>query len=99
MPRPMAQVSSRKAPVLIRVICMIRHQRTISNAPLPSKQFADAMGCHWQPWLYSSPYVDPRISSTIVGISMPERLKETLNLAQQPLPEHLWEEIAQLLHV
>ena len=37
---------------------------------------------------------DPRISSTIVGISKPKRLEETLNLAQQPLPEHLWEEIA-----
>jgi D-threo-aldose 1-dehydrogenase len=36
---------------------------------------------------------DPRLASTIVGISMPERLQETLDLAQQPIPEHLWEEL------
>ncbi|HEX6777600.1 MAG TPA: aldo/keto reductase [Ktedonobacterales bacterium] len=36
---------------------------------------------------------DPRIASTIVGISKPERLQETVWLAQMPLPEHLWEEI------
>jgi D-threo-aldose 1-dehydrogenase len=39
---------------------------------------------------------DPRIASTIVGISKPERLQETLRLAQQPFPEHLWEEIAEI---
>jgi aryl-alcohol dehydrogenase-like predicted oxidoreductase len=39
---------------------------------------------------------DPRIASTIVGISKPERLRETLSLAQQALPEDIWEEIAEL---
>lgn len=38
---------------------------------------------------------DPRIASTVIGISRPERLAETMNLAQHPLPEALWEEIAQ----
>lgn len=37
---------------------------------------------------------DPRIASTIVGISKPERLQETVRLAQMPLPEQLWEELA-----
>ena len=37
---------------------------------------------------------DPRIASTIVGISKPERLQETVELAQQALPEDIWEEIA-----
>ncbi|HLV99998.1 MAG TPA: aldo/keto reductase [Ktedonobacterales bacterium] len=36
---------------------------------------------------------NPRITSTILGISKPERLQETLRLAQQPIPEHLWERI------
>lgn len=41
---------------------------------------------------------DPRIVSTIVGISKPERLQETVRLAQLPLPEHLWQEIAEVFH-
>ena len=36
---------------------------------------------------------DPRIASTIVGISKPERLQETVWLAQQVLPDDIWEEI------
>lgn len=37
---------------------------------------------------------DPRIVSTIVGVSRPERLEQTLALARQPLPDGLWAEIA-----
>jgi D-threo-aldose 1-dehydrogenase len=33
---------------------------------------------------------DARIASTIVGITRPERLAETLTLAQQPIPDELW---------
>jgi D-threo-aldose 1-dehydrogenase len=33
---------------------------------------------------------DPRISSTIVGMSRPERVDETLRLAAHPIPEQLW---------
>jgi D-threo-aldose 1-dehydrogenase len=40
---------------------------------------------------------DPRIASTIVGISRPERLTETLTLADYPLPEELWTEISALM--
>ena len=36
---------------------------------------------------------DPRITSTIVGMSRPERLAETLALASHAIPEELWEEI------
>ena len=36
---------------------------------------------------------DARIASTIVGITRPERLSETLRLAQLPLPEELWSEL------
>jgi D-threo-aldose 1-dehydrogenase len=36
---------------------------------------------------------DARISSTIVGMTRPERLAETLKLAQQPIPDELWVEL------
>jgi D-threo-aldose 1-dehydrogenase len=39
---------------------------------------------------------DPRINSTIVGISRPERLEETLALASWTIPAGVWDEIAEL---
>lgn len=36
---------------------------------------------------------DARIATTIVGITHPERLAETLQLAQQPIPDALWAEL------
>ncbi|HEX6711164.1 MAG TPA: aldo/keto reductase [Rubrobacter sp.] len=33
---------------------------------------------------------DPRIVSTIVGMTRPERVKQTLDLAVHPIPEELW---------
>jgi D-threo-aldose 1-dehydrogenase len=39
---------------------------------------------------------DPRIVSTIVGISKPERLNQTLALAQFPISPVVWDEIAAL---
>ncbi len=36
---------------------------------------------------------DPRIASTIVGMSRPERVKQTLDLANHPIPAELWERI------
>ncbi|MGP4021443.1 aldo/keto reductase [Saccharopolyspora sp. 5N708] len=39
---------------------------------------------------------DPRITSTIVGISRPERVAETLRLAQHSIPEQLWAELMPL---
>jgi D-threo-aldose 1-dehydrogenase len=40
---------------------------------------------------------EPRIASTIVGMSRPERIAETVALAQYPIPEALWAELAPLL--
>jgi D-threo-aldose 1-dehydrogenase len=37
---------------------------------------------------------DPRIVSTVVGVTRPERLNETVSLAQFPIPDELWEAIA-----
>ncbi|MBX5449184.1 aldo/keto reductase [Thermogemmatispora sp.] len=36
---------------------------------------------------------DERIVSTIVGVTRPERVAETLALAQQPIPDELWQEL------
>src|SRR5579883_409189 len=36
---------------------------------------------------------DPRITSTIVGVTRPARITETLKLAQQPIPDELWIEL------
>jgi D-threo-aldose 1-dehydrogenase len=33
---------------------------------------------------------DPRIASTIAGISRPERVEQTLELATHPIPDELW---------
>jgi D-threo-aldose 1-dehydrogenase len=37
---------------------------------------------------------DPRIVSTIVGMSRPERIGQTLELSAQPIPEELWQRLA-----
>jgi D-threo-aldose 1-dehydrogenase len=39
---------------------------------------------------------DPRIRSTIVGMTKPERLQQTLTLAEQPIPDSLWPEIERI---
>jgi D-threo-aldose 1-dehydrogenase len=39
---------------------------------------------------------DPRITSTIVGISRPERLSETIALAEHHIAEQLWQELAEI---
>lgn len=39
---------------------------------------------------------DPRISSTIVGMTRPERVGQTLELAAEPIPDELWERLDRL---
>jgi D-threo-aldose 1-dehydrogenase len=39
---------------------------------------------------------DPRIASTIVGMSKPERVAETLTLAQTSIPDELWLDVDQV---
>jgi D-threo-aldose 1-dehydrogenase len=36
---------------------------------------------------------DPRITSTIIGMSKPERIQQTLELAAVPIPDELWPEL------
>src|ERR671915_536823 len=40
---------------------------------------------------------DPRVDSTIVGISRPERVEQTLELAARPIPDELWERLDTLV--
>ena len=40
---------------------------------------------------------DPRVVSTIVGLSRPERVKQTLDLATQPIPDELWPRLEALV--
>ena len=39
---------------------------------------------------------DPRITSTIVGMTRPERIQETLDLAAWPIPDELWNRLEAL---
>jgi D-threo-aldose 1-dehydrogenase len=39
---------------------------------------------------------DERVTSTICGVSRPERVRETLAWAEWPIPDGLWEELAAL---
>ncbi|HEV2091598.1 MAG TPA: aldo/keto reductase [Rubrobacter sp.] len=39
---------------------------------------------------------DPRIASTIVGFTRPDRVGQTLDLAVHPIPEELWERLDRL---
>jgi D-threo-aldose 1-dehydrogenase len=39
---------------------------------------------------------DPRVASTVVGMSEPQRIAETVELADFPIPEALWGELAPL---
>jgi len=36
---------------------------------------------------------DPRVTSTVVGMSAPQRIEETLRLSSWPIPEQLWDEL------
>ncbi len=40
---------------------------------------------------------EPRITSTVVGMSRPERYDEALDLAAHPVPDELWAELAPLV--
>jgi D-threo-aldose 1-dehydrogenase len=39
---------------------------------------------------------DPRVVSTVVGMSSPERIEQTLELADWPIPDALWTELDEL---
>jgi D-threo-aldose 1-dehydrogenase len=39
---------------------------------------------------------DPRITSTVVGMTRPERVAETVALAQHPIPDELWPQLDEI---
>jgi D-threo-aldose 1-dehydrogenase len=40
--------------------------------------------------------LDPRVASTVVGITNPSRIAETVALARHPIPQSLWDELETL---
>jgi D-threo-aldose 1-dehydrogenase len=40
---------------------------------------------------------DSRVASTVIGMSAPERIEETVELADQPIPHELWGELESLV--
>jgi D-threo-aldose 1-dehydrogenase len=36
---------------------------------------------------------DPRVTSTVVGMTRPERVEQTLALAAQMIPDEIWPEL------
>ncbi len=41
---------------------------------------------------------DPRVASTVAGVSAPSRIAETARLLAQPVPDELWAELDPALH-
>ena len=41
---------------------------------------------------------DPRVSSTVCGVSKPDRVAETIKWANLPIPEAIWPELAAIPH-
>ena len=41
---------------------------------------------------------DPRVTSTVAGVSKPSRIAETVRLLAQPVPDELWAELDPALH-
>jgi D-threo-aldose 1-dehydrogenase len=39
---------------------------------------------------------DPRVASTVVGISKPERIAQTIAWAEHPIPQAAWNELMAL---
>jgi D-threo-aldose 1-dehydrogenase len=40
---------------------------------------------------------DPRVVSTVVGLSRPERVQQTVDLATHPVPDELWPRLEALV--
>jgi D-threo-aldose 1-dehydrogenase len=40
---------------------------------------------------------DPRITSTIIGMTRPERVAQTVSLAQHPIPDEVWPQLEELV--
>jgi D-threo-aldose 1-dehydrogenase len=66
----------------------------VRQAVLAMQQACDRAGVPLAAAALQSSLREPRISSTIVGITRPERLAQTLELAATPVPDELWAELA-----
>ena len=66
---------------------------TIRASALAMREACEAVGVPLAAAALQFSVRDPRIHATIVGITRPERLDQTLGLATQPIPEALWDEL------
>lgn len=39
---------------------------------------------------------DPRVAGTIIGVTKPERVRQTIEWAEHPVPDELWKDLAEL---
>ncbi|MEU7877788.1 aldo/keto reductase [Microbispora bryophytorum] len=66
---------------------------SVRNAVRAMRRVCDAHGVPLAAAALQFSLRDPRVTSTIVGVSEPERLAETLSLAAAPIPPALWDEL------
>ncbi|MFG1821076.1 aldo/keto reductase [Microbispora bryophytorum] len=66
---------------------------SVRNAVRAMRRVCDAHGVPLAAAALQFSLRDPRVTSTIVGVSEPERLAETLSLAATPIPPALWDEL------
>lgn len=78
---------------------MITYQKVNSEALEPVRQIEAICakhGCSPAAVALQFSMRDPRMTSTIVGVSKPERVHQTLDFANEKIPDELWDEITKL---
>ena len=79
-----ARYGYRKAePRVANAIAAIEHLAAELEVPLPAAAIQFSVR-------------DPRITSTVLGISRPERIQTSVDLSTHPVPDEFWSEVAQL---
>lgn len=69
----------------------------VREAVRAMRRAADAHGVELAALALQFSLRDPRVTATIVGLSHPSRIADTLALATAPVPGELWEEIERLV--
>ena len=77
----------------------VTYQEAGDEALEPVRRIEAACACHGvAPGAVALQFSmrDPRVTSTIVGVSKPERVQQTLDWASAAIPDALWDELADL---
>ena len=61
-----------------------------------SRKSATATACRPAPRRCSSPCATKRVTSTVIGVSKPERVAQTLEWADWSIPDAMWDELLAL---